>query len=250
MGLWESDHPEVPGLKGLHLFHFVLSNCSQRVRLALEEKGLEWTSHHLDLPGNEHITSDYHRINPNCVVPTLVHDGRVVIESNDILLYLDANFPAPPLRPAGTRARRAMNRYIDTASAFQPTIKTLSHELLFRPFRKVGREEIALYEGSRVEFGLVAFLRDYAEAGPAWQARVARARSDLAESLDALDAALAATPWLSGGAYGLADISWVVNANRLNQAQVDTSKWTHFEDWAQRAMERPAFDRAVVSYRP
>ena len=40
MGLYESDHPDVARMKGLHLFHFVLSNCSQRVRLGLEEKGL------------------------------------------------------------------------------------------------------------------------------------------------------------------------------------------------------------------
>ena len=43
MGLYESAHPDVPGMKGLHLFHFVLSNCSQRVRLGLEEKGLDGT---------------------------------------------------------------------------------------------------------------------------------------------------------------------------------------------------------------
>ena len=40
MGLYASDHPDVPGMQGLHLFHFMLSNCSQRVRLGLEEKGL------------------------------------------------------------------------------------------------------------------------------------------------------------------------------------------------------------------
>jgi glutathione S-transferase len=48
----------------------------------------------------------------------------------------------------------------------------------------------------------------------------------------------------------MADISWVVNANRLNQAQIDTSAWPRFADWGQRAMARPAFDRAVASYRP
>lgn len=85
MGLCASDHPDVPGMRGLHLFHFMLSNCSQRVRLGLEEKGLAWTSHHLNLAANEHVTSDYQRINPKGVVPTLVHDGQVVIESNDII---------------------------------------------------------------------------------------------------------------------------------------------------------------------
>jgi glutathione S-transferase len=250
MGLYDSDHPDVPGMKGLHLFHFMMSNCSQRARLALEEKGLEWTSHHMNLPGNEHVTSDYQRINPNGVVPTLVHDGQVVIESNDILVYLDEHFPEPPLRPAEADAQRRLEEQIAASSAFQPTIKVLSHERLFRPFRKVGAEEVALYEAKHRDTTLVAFLRDYAEEGPAWQARVAEAERELTTALDGLEAALGDAPWLSGADYGLADISWVVNANRLNQAQVDLSAWPRFQDWAKRAMARPAFERAVASYRP
>ena len=48
MGLYESDHPDVPGMKGLHLFHFVISNCPERIRLDLEEKRLAWTSHYIE----------------------------------------------------------------------------------------------------------------------------------------------------------------------------------------------------------
>ena len=250
MGLYESDHPDVAGMKGLHLYHFVMSNCSQRARLGLEEKGLAWQSHHLNLPDNEHVTSDYQRINPNGVVPTLVHDGQVVIESNDILVYLDEHFPDPPLRPAGAVARERMGEIIRASSAFQPTIKVLSHELMFRPFRKVGPEQVALYEEKHNDATLVAFLRDYAENGEAWRARVELARQDLVTALDELTAALGESIWLSGDVYGLADISWVVNANRLIQAQVDLTAWPRFGDWADRAMARPAFDRAVVSYRP
>jgi glutathione S-transferase len=250
MGLYASDHPDVPGMQGLHLFHFMLSNCSQRVRLGLEEKGLAWTSHHLNLRANEHVTSDYQRINPKGVVPTLVHDGQVVIESNDILLYLEEHFPDPPLCPVDAAARGETERLIQLAGAFQPTIKVLSHELLFRPFRKVGAEEIALYEKRHSDKSLVEFLRDYAEAGPAWQARVDEAQRELKTTLDTLESALAESPWLSGPDYGLADVSWVVNANRLQQGQVDLTGWPRFQGWAQRAMARPAFDRAVASYGP
>jgi glutathione S-transferase len=250
MGLYASDHPDVPGMRGLHLFHFVLSNCSQRARLGLEEKGLVWTSHHVDLRANEHVTSDYQRINPKGVVPALVHDGQVVIESNDILLYLEEHFPDPPLCPAGAAARGEMERLMHLAGAYQPTNKVLSHELLFRPFRKVGAEELVLYEKQHPDKSLIDFLRDYAEAGPAWQARVDEAQRELKSTLDTLEWELATSPWLSGPDYGLADISWVVNANRLQQAQVDLTGWPHFRDWAQRAMARPAFDRAVASYRP
>jgi glutathione S-transferase len=105
MGLFESANPEVRTLRGLHLYHFAVSNCSQRVRMALEEKGLDWTSHHVNLPANEHATDWYQSIHPNGVVPTLVHDGQVIIESNDIIQYLEERFPEPPLSPADPQER-------------------------------------------------------------------------------------------------------------------------------------------------
>ena len=237
-------------MKGLHLFHFAVSNCSQRVRLALEEKGLAWTSHHMNLPGNEHVSPDYQRINPNGVVPTLVHDGQVVIESNDILAYLDEHFPDPPLCPTSPDERRRMDAGIAASSAFQSTIKVLSHELIFRPFRKVGPEEIELYEREHRDPSLVAFLRDFAENGPAWKQRVERAHEQMRSALDALEERLAHSDWLSGPAHGLADISWAVNFNRLQQAGVDLSAWPRLQEWGARVLARPAFDRAVASYQP
>ena len=49
MGVVTPTNKEVLDLKGLHLFHAGVSNCSMRVRLTLEEKKLPWVSHHLSL---------------------------------------------------------------------------------------------------------------------------------------------------------------------------------------------------------
>ena len=87
------ENPEARALEGLHLYHSARSNCSARVRLLLEEKGLAWTGHHLDLLKKENISAAYFGINPKGLVPALVHDGKVVIESNDILVYLEKQFP-------------------------------------------------------------------------------------------------------------------------------------------------------------
>ena len=250
MGLYASEHAGVKTMKGLHLFHFVLSNCSQRVRFALEEKELPWESHHLNLAANEHVSEDYQSINPDGVVPTLVHDGQVVIESNDILGYIDVHFPAPRLAPEDPAERARMHAHITLASGAQGSIKALSHELLFRPFRKVSDEELALYEEKAANRELVAFLRDYAEEGPAWQRRVKLANADMEQRLDSLEAALANDRWLSGASFGLADISWVVNAHRLQQAQYDLAGWPSLLPWYERVASRPAFDRAIASYPP
>ncbi|MYA89228.1 MAG: hypothetical protein F4X97_12415 [Boseongicola sp. SB0662_bin_57] len=91
----------VEKFEGIHLYHGDISNCSMRVRMTLIEKGLDWTSHHLDLRNEENISEDHFGINPNGLVPTLVHDGVVHIESNDIIDRLDRAFPEPSLRASG-----------------------------------------------------------------------------------------------------------------------------------------------------
>ena len=109
---------------------------------------------------------------------------------------------------------------------------------------------MALYEKQHNDSTLVAWLRDYAEEGPARRARVVEAREGMKVGLEGLERSLANASWLSGDNYGLADVSWVVNANRLNQAGVDLSEWPRFVDWSERAMARPAFGRAVANYSP
>src|SRR2546421_12776755 len=80
----------------LELYHSVNSVCAQKVRIALAEKGLEYREHLMTLRGDQ-FDEKYMKLNPNAVVPTLVHDGRAVIESSVILYYLDEAFPNPPL---------------------------------------------------------------------------------------------------------------------------------------------------------
>jgi glutathione S-transferase len=249
MGLFESANPEVKALRGLHLYHFSLSNCSQRVRMALEEKGLEWTSHPVNLAANEHASDWYQSIHPNGVVPTLVHDGRVIIESNDIIQYLEDQFPEPPLSPSDSRERTRMVELIEAAGAIQPAHKVISHERLFRRFRKLSSDDVGDFAERHHNTELVAFVRDYAEDGEAWQARVAEAERQMEQVLERLEGALGEHPWLSGSGFGLADISWVVNTHRLLQAQYELSERPRIFDWHQRVAGRPSFDRAVANYR-
>jgi glutathione S-transferase len=89
----------------LELYHSINSVCAQKVRVALAEKGLEYKSHLMTLRGDQ-FDPQYMKLNPNGVVPTLVHDGRPVIESAVILYYIDEVFAKPPLMPADPACAR------------------------------------------------------------------------------------------------------------------------------------------------
>jgi glutathione S-transferase len=82
------------------LYDFHGSPCARRVRIVLLEKGLEWETRMVDLTRMEQKKPEYLKLNPNGLVPTLVHGDRVIYESNVITEYLDAMFPEPRLYPA------------------------------------------------------------------------------------------------------------------------------------------------------
>ncbi len=88
----------------LKLYHGRTSVCAIKARIALAEKNLEWDGQLLTLRGDQ-FDPQYLKLNPNTVVPTLVHDGNVIIESTAIIHYLNDAFPNPPQMPAPALAR-------------------------------------------------------------------------------------------------------------------------------------------------
>ena len=92
----------------LTLYHNDMSVCAAKVRTALAEKWLDCDLIHLDLRAGDTQTPEYLKLNPNAVVPTLVHDDRVFIESTVICEYIDDEWPGPPLKPPDSVGRARM----------------------------------------------------------------------------------------------------------------------------------------------
>src|ERR1041384_1752963 len=92
----------------LELYHNNISVCAQKVRIVLAEKGLPWTNHHLSLARGEQLTPAFKTMNPRGVVPVLVHDGSVVVESSVLCSYLAQGFREPPLMPKSPMERATM----------------------------------------------------------------------------------------------------------------------------------------------
>jgi len=100
----------------LTLYQGPISTCSQKVRLALAEKGAAWTSRVMDLPAREHLQPWYLALNTNGVVPTLTDGGTPVVDSSVICEYLEETRQGPAIAPADAlgRARmRAWMRYFE-----------------------------------------------------------------------------------------------------------------------------------------
>ena len=194
---------------GFVLHNAPQSTCSQRVRYALHAKGLAFEEVKLDLFAGDQLKPAYLAINPNGVVPALVHDGVPVIDSAVILEYLEDILPdtAPmrPPAPADAARMRAMMRFIDEVPT--PAVRIPSYNLAFLPhFQAMSAEEFqALCDSKplRREFlmrmGRTGFPQaDMDEA----MGRLRRGVERMAGWLDA-----AGGPWLMGEAITLADLA-------------------------------------------
>ncbi|MBT5050404.1 MAG: glutathione S-transferase family protein [Rhodospirillaceae bacterium] len=236
----------------LELFHNDMSTCSQKVRMALAEKGLEWTSHHLNLRAADQQQPDYLALNPNGVVPTLRDEGTVVIESTIINEYIDDAFPDPALRPVEAAARARMRLWtkqlddglhaatgvVSSCIAFRfqhldgKTTEELDSYLARMPdAAKRERQTENIYKGVDSKFFPAAVHR-------------------FDKLLGDMNDALAAGPWLAGNEFSLADVAYTPYAVRLDHLQLQGmwDKRPAYADWYERLKQRPAFKKAVTDW--
>ena len=81
------------------------SSAAYRVRIALNLKGVAYTSVPHDLRAGEQSDASYRAINPQMLVPAIEVDGAVLIQSSAILEWLEEVYPDPPLLPRDALAR-------------------------------------------------------------------------------------------------------------------------------------------------
>ena len=190
------------------LYNAPQSTCSQRVRYALHAKGQAFDEVLLDLFGGDQLKPEYLAINPNGVVPSLIHDGQTIIDSAVIMEYLDEVFPAPALVPEDPVKRaelRSMLRFIDEVPT--PAVRIPSYNLAFLPHYQAMTEEefLAVCEAKplRREFlmkmGRTGFPRKEMDEATA---RLQRGVDRMAEWIED-----SAGPWLMGADRTLADIA-------------------------------------------
>ncbi len=242
----------VKGMRGLHLFHASISNCSQKVRLSLDEKGLPWESHEVDLTVSEHLTPEFLSINPRGLVPVLVHDGIAVNESSDILHYLDTTFPDRPLSPADPQMRALMNDWLRLWDETQPSLKTVTHGGRLGAFRRASGRlpiELAMAQKNGLDNPqLLEFLAELGSAEGLSAERIVRAQQWIAGALAQLDNHLTDHDWLAGDAFCLADIAWSIDVHRFVFLEMPLHPYPSVRRWYDVVRRRDSFQRMVIDY--
>ena len=92
------------------LYHDVPLSNSDRVKIALAEKGLAWKGVTVSLAQKEQKSPEHLERNPYGKIPVIEDDGKILFESCIINEYLDEKYPDPPLMPMDPYWRGARPR--------------------------------------------------------------------------------------------------------------------------------------------
>lgn len=234
----------------LELYHGYTSVCAQKARLTLAEKGLEWKSHVLNLNGDQ-LDPAYLKLNPNGVVPTLVHNGHVIVESTVIIHYLDDIFPTLPLMPRDpldrTRAhlfKKLMDEYIHPAcivftfaTANRGPLASLSQEQRDVELAKMPLQRQAEYKRAGIEEGI---------GSPKGK----EATKSFEKLIQWIQESTERGPWLAGPDYSLADIAATPYMVRLEMLKL-SRMWDHkpgVAKWWERIKTRPSYEATITKW--
>ncbi len=250
MPIVEPANKSVLELEGIHLYHADRSNCSARVRLLLEEKKLPWVSHHINLKTKENISEEYFGIHPKGLVPALVHDGTVVVESNDILAYLEDQFPEPGFRAVADEDQPKIDRWLKISGEIHlPGIKTLQYYKRVARILEKSDEEYKRYRELQTDPAHLEFHAKHGAPGSSLtEEDAAEATRLMNEIYEEMDGILSGSDYIVGGKYTLADISWAPTITTQKIGEFDFSPFPNVLSWYDRISARPQFDTAFLKW--
>jgi GSH-dependent disulfide-bond oxidoreductase len=208
----------------IHLYSLSTPN-GQKASVALEELGLTYTPHTINILTGEQFTPEFMALNPNSKIPVLVdEDGPngstvTIVESGAILLYL----------------AEKTGKLLST----DPVLRMETIQWVFFQMANIGPM-----------FGQFGHFFKYAKDRCLDPYPLGRYTTETKRLLNLLDDRLANREWLVGEAYSIADIAifpWIECLGRFYDAeeQLQLSEYLHVQHWLDRCLSRPAVKQGM-----
>jgi GSH-dependent disulfide-bond oxidoreductase len=241
----------------LELHHWEPNTFFLKPLIALNEKGVEFTSRYFDATRFEQFTPGFPRNTESNLHleregPVLVHDGTLISSSFFMLEYIADAFPGAELYPGNAHEHyraRAWGQFLTLslgpgvcalgcAKHLAPVLKQRDQQQL--------KTQIAAIEPLERRTAWEAVLDGYSD-----EVLVA-VKHRLGLPLQRLEASLARSPWLAGPAYSVADIEAFSMLNALPDLApelVNETATPRVFDFIDRMRARPAVREALAASR-
>jgi len=237
------------------LYHHQTSVCAAKSRLALDEKGVAWDGQLIRLRASEQHKAEYRALNPFGQVPVLIHNEKVIADSNVINEYVDEAFDGPRLSPATPEGRARMRfwtRQLD--DSIHPALGVLMTAVAYR-HQDGHREQITRQVDPFKKNRKTRSVEDGIDTP---HLRMALQRFDLL--LDHIEEALGGNgpgracagggpDWLAGD-YSLADLDLTPYITRLDLLGLGAmwDRRPRVAGWLERLKARPSHRRAITDW--
>lgn len=268
----------LPHTAEFELYGNAFSHCSRKTRLVMAELAIPYTHIPIDLietGSYQTLSREYLQINPSGLIPTLVHNGHPVYESDDILAYATAHASpgAPSLVPTDPALRARMQSWIDFAnlSSAAPTadmekrigacVPPLTLPLFITAIRYIPLNRIvfgflfhpdkmrpAFFTASKL-LGLKRML-----ALEPIRRMIGNGNRFMAAHLARIDTALGESggPWILGPQFTLADITLACVLLRLDETGflenfMRDGKLDRLRTYHDRLRTRPSWQAAILN---
>ena len=190
-----------------------------KIYIALEELGLDYVVHPVDVFGGDQFSDKFKALNPSAKVPVIVDaDGPggkpyTVFESGAILIYL-AEKTGKLLARDGAARFDALQWMMVQMTGVGPMFGQFVHFMRFGPAGN-----------------------DYA---------LNRYRTQILRVWDVVEERLAVSPYLSGAEYSIADVATFPWARNIPTLLGSTVSYPHIAAWVEKIAARPAVVRALA----
>ena len=231
----------------IHLYHFWSSTCSRKVRMCLAEKEIDWSSHHVDIVEKRENTEEWYvDINPKGVVPTLVYNDQIIIESNIIIEFLNDLVKKPELMPKDPYGRSQVRLWLDRSeNTVHKNINILSwNRRHMKRMSHISQQEhlniLERFPDPDKRFTMIKRLQEGVSEDDE-----KNAITILTSFMDELNKTLAESVWVVGDNFTLADIAIApfierFEANKLNML-IDFHKWANIGRWWAELQSRSSY---------
>jgi len=238
------------------LYDAAYSPAGRRTRMALLEKGVPFEIRWLNLALMDQKKPSYLKLNPNGLVPTLVHEGDAIYESNVINEYIEALVPTPPLMPPNARGHAEVRMWLAFESGWAPLFRDVFYETVAKERLKKNLSDPAKLEAeikertsNPVYFKLAKQVLDTPRNDELIENRLAV----LMERMQSMEERLAdGRQWLTGDRYTLADLGLAPRIDMYPMIGVPDiyERFPRLGAWMERVKARPSWKRSEIFPEP
>ena len=242
---------EILEWKGLHLLHFRGSSCSQKLRIYLNLKKINWTAHSINLASGKNYTKWFLGINPKGLIPVLIDNGHVEIESNDILMYLENKYPDNTLSISSNLIN--INEFLNEEDDLHEDIRNIAYRYMFGGLGKKNQNALKKFkdhksfsdELDKLKMNEVEFYTNFGKKGITDEA-IKKSLSKFMSCYRKYESLLSNHKYLTGNSLSLVDIAWFIYTYRLFISGFPfKDQFPNVSSWFHRLYSRNEFYREV-----